>query len=241
MTEVIKGNLFSSNCQCIVNTINCVGVMGAGIAYECRLRYPKMFERYAELCQKKLINIGTLWLYKSDFKWILNFPTKYHWKYESKIEYLEKGLQKFLDTYKEKGITSIAFPILGANNGGIAENVSIQIMKKYLEKCDIPVEIYYYDPEAYDDLFIRFKKLWKSIPEQELSKKSGIRIDFVRKVKIALENDSIRSLNRLLTVKGIGDATLEKSFHFINNFKQIEKQLNFDNQMFPQDDINKGN
>ena len=59
MTQELKGNLFSSNCQCIVNTINCVGVMGAGIAYECRLRYPKMFSRYVELCQKKLIDIGT--------------------------------------------------------------------------------------------------------------------------------------------------------------------------------------
>ena len=160
MTQELKGNLFSSNCQCIVNTINCVGVMGAGIAYECRLLYPKMFSRYVELCQKKLIDIGTLWLYKTDDKWILNFPTKYHWKYESKIEYLEKGLQKFLDTYKERGITSIAFPLLGASNGGIPENISIQIMKKYLEKCAIPVEIYYYNPEAYDDLYIKFKKLY---------------------------------------------------------------------------------
>jgi O-acetyl-ADP-ribose deacetylase (regulator of RNase III) len=227
MIEIIKGNIFGSNCQCIVNTVNCVGVMGAGIAYECRLRYPQMFERYSELCKENLIKIGTLWLFKSNDKWILNFPTKYHWKYESKLEYLEKGLQKFLDTYKEKGITSIAFPLLGASNGGISESVSIELMKKYLETCDIHVEIYYYDPEAYDDHFIRFKKLWNSIPEEELSKKSGLRIDFVRKVKVALDDDNIRSLSRLLAVKGIGDVTLEKSFHFINNFKNLDQQLLF--------------
>ncbi len=238
MIKIIKGNIFSSNCQCIVNTINCVGVMGAGIAYECRLRYPKMFERYSELCKEKLINIGTLWLFKNDDKWILNFPTKYHWKYESKIEYLEKGLQKFLDTYKEKDVTSIAFPLLGASNGGIPESVSIELMKKYLERCDIPIEIYYYDPEAYDDLFLSFKNLWNSIPEQELSKKSGLRIDFVRKVKVALENDSIRSLSRLLIVKGIGDVTLEKSFHFINNYKHTDQQLMFDNPPNPDDNNN---
>jgi O-acetyl-ADP-ribose deacetylase (regulator of RNase III) len=227
--EIIKGNIFTTKCQTIVNTINCFGVMGAGIAYECRLRYPKMYERYSELCKEKLINIGSLWLYKSDDKWVLNFPTKYHWKYESKPEYLEKGLQKFLDTYKEKGITSIAFPLLGASNGGIAENVSIEIMKKYLEKCDIPIEIYYYDSDAYDDLFLRFKNLWNSIPEHELSKKSGLRIDFVTKIKVALENDNIRSLSRLLTVKGIGEVTLEKSFHFINNYNHSAQQLMFDN------------
>ena len=112
-------------------------------------------------------------------------------------------------------------------------------MKRYLEKCDIPVEIYYYDPDAYDDLFLRFKNLWNSIPEQELSKKSGIRIDFVRKVKVALENDNIRSLSRLLTVKGIGDVTLEKSFHFICNYKHSDQQLMSDNQSIS-DDKNNG-
>jgi O-acetyl-ADP-ribose deacetylase (regulator of RNase III) len=238
MIEIIKGNIFNSNCKCIVNTINCVGVMGAGIAYECRLRYPQMFERYSELCKGNLINIGTLWLFKSDDKWILNFPTKYHWKYDSKTEYLEKGLQKFLDTYKKKGITSIAFPLLGASNGGIPESVSIELMKKYLETCDIPIEIYYYDPEAYDDHFIRFKKIWNSIPEQELSKKSGLRKDFVRKVKVALDDDNIRSLSRLLNVKGIGDVTLEKSFHFINNFKNLDQQLLFENPQTPNDNNN---
>ena len=223
--EIVTGNIFTSKCQTIVNTVNCVGVMGAGIAYECRLRYPQMYEKYNELCKDRMINIGTLWIYKSEDKWVLNFPTKFHWKYESKPEYLEKGLQKFLDTYKEKGITSIAFPLLGASNGGIPEDVSISIMKRYLEKCDIPVEIYYYDPLAFDDLFLKFKDLWNLIPERELATKSGLRIDFVRKVKAALERDDIRNLSRLLSVKGIGDVTLEKSFRFIVSYKPSEQQL----------------
>lgn len=225
MIELLKGNIFNTKCQCIVNTVNCVGVMGAGIAYECRLRFPTMFKKYRKLCNDKLINIGILWLYKEDQKWILNFPTKYHWKYESKPEYLEKGLQKFLNTYKEKGITSIAFPLLGASNGGIPEGISIEIMKRYLEKCDIPIEIYNYDPNAYDDLFIRFKELWNSIPELELSKQSGLRIDIVQKIKMGLENDKIRSMSGLLSVKGIGDVTLEKAFAFITNFKDRDQQL----------------
>lgn len=194
--------------------------MGAGIAYECRLRYPIMYKRYVDLCKDKKINIGMLWLYKSEDKWIMNFPTKYHWKYESKCEYLEKGLQNFLETYKERGITSIAFPLLGASNGGIPENISLDIMKKYLTQCDINIEIYHYDPLAYDDLFIRFKALWNKIPEKELAQKSALRIDFVRKIKLALEDDRIRSLSRLLTVKGIGGSTLEKSFQFIHNYKE---------------------
>jgi O-acetyl-ADP-ribose deacetylase (regulator of RNase III) len=226
--KIIKGNIFTTDCQTIVNTINCVGVMGAGIAYECRLRYPKMYERYKELCDKKLIKIGSLWLYKSDNKWILNFPTKNHWKYKSKPEYLKLGLQKFIDTYKDKGITSIAFPLLGSSNGGIPENVSIDLMKDYLSKCELNIEIYLYDPKAVDDLYIKFKNLWNSIPEKRLAEKSGIRIDFVKKVKLAMEDKNIQSLSGLLSVKGIGAVTLEKSFSFIRNFEKEEQQLSLD-------------
>lgn len=223
--KIIRGNIFATNFQTIVNTVNCVGVMGAGIAYECRLRYPKMYEQYIELCRKKQMNIGTLWLYKGKNRWILNFPTKFDWKYPSKPEYLHKGLQKFVDTYKEKGITSIAFPILGASHGGIPKEISIGIMKQYLEKCQIPIEIYEYEPLAYDDLFEKFKELWNAIPERELSIQSGLRIDFVRKIREALRNENIRSINLLLSVNGIGEVTLEKAFHFATNYKPLQQIL----------------
>ena len=119
----------------IVNTVNCVGVMGKGIALEYKKRYPIMFKRYKVLCDLKLIKPSMLWLYKDETKWILNFPTKDHWRNPSKIEYLESGLTKFLETYKLKGITSISFPLLGATNGGIDPNVSLQIIKALLEAC----------------------------------------------------------------------------------------------------------
>jgi O-acetyl-ADP-ribose deacetylase (regulator of RNase III) len=264
MITINKGNIFTTQCQAIVNTVNCVGVMGAGIAYECRLRYPAMYERYVELCRDKKLNIGMLWIYKSEEKWIINFPTKYHWRYESKTEYLEKGLQKFIETYKEKGITSVAFPLLGASNGGIPEDVSLKIMKKYLEKCDIDIHIYHFDPYAYDDLYLKFKKLWTEIPEnilknelKELKEKEKVKLkkkldELIQKgeeknkweignimeklnekvvsvaiLKKALENDNIRSLSGLVRAKGIGDKTLEKAFHFINNYKKTKQNSIF--------------
>ena len=119
MIEIKKGNNFTSNCHTIVNTVNCVGIMGAGIAYEFKLRFPKMFQKYQQFCSNGSIDIGNLWIYKltkydnENYEYILNFPTKNHWKYPTKIEYLEKGLQKFIDTYKQKKILSIAFPLLG--------------------------------------------------------------------------------------------------------------------------------
>jgi O-acetyl-ADP-ribose deacetylase (regulator of RNase III) len=117
----IKGNIFDSKAQTIVNTVNCVGGMGKGIALEYKKKYPLMFEKYKELCSHNLFEIGKLWLYKDEQneRWILNFPTKTHWKYNSRYCYIEKGLEKFVDTYKEKGITSIAFPLLGCTNGGL--------------------------------------------------------------------------------------------------------------------------
>ena len=142
MISIVTGDLFKADVQTIVNTVNCVGVMGKGIALEYKKRYPLMFDKYKHLCDIKLLRIGSLWLYKSDDKWILNFPTKDHWKDPSKTEYLELGLKKFIETYKEKGITSIAFPLLGANNGKIDPDVSLKIMCEYLKDCDIPILIF---------------------------------------------------------------------------------------------------
>ena len=137
-------NIFNTQCQTIVNTVNCVGVMGKGIALEMKTRYPLMFEKYKKLCKDNLIDIGKLWLYKEpDDKWILNFPTKTHWKYESEYDYIEKGMTKFVETYKDKNIESIAFPMLGCSNGGLETKKVLEIMVKHLSKCDnLIVEIY---------------------------------------------------------------------------------------------------
>ena len=144
LTIINDRNIFDSQCQTIVNTINCVGVMGKGIALEMKKRYPEMFDKYKDYCDKGLIDVGKLWLYKhSDEKWILNFPTKKHWKNKSEYEYIESGMIKFIETYKERGIKTIAFPMLGCSNGGLDKDIVIQIMAKYLIQCtDLIVEIY---------------------------------------------------------------------------------------------------
>ncbi len=212
--KIITGNIFTTKCQTIVNTVNCVGVMGAGIALECRLRYPDMYKRYVELCNNKQIHIGLLWIYKSTDKWILNFPTKKHWKYPSKKEYLHSGLDKFVSTYKERGIESIAFPMLGADKGGIPQEESLSIIKRYLEPLDIEAEVYRYSPSAKDDLYQATKTWLLSQDIEYISQSTKLRKDYVEKVLNAMQSQDIHQLNQLGKIKGIGIKTLEKLFNF---------------------------
>lgn len=212
--KIITGNIFTSNCQTIVSTINCVGVMGAGIALEYRLRYPNMHKKYINLCKEKKIDIGLLWIYKAEDKWILNFPTKRDWKYPSKIEYLEAGLSKFVSTYKERGIESIAFPLLGADKGGISQEESLSIIKYYLEPLDIDIEIYKYSSNAKDDIYEKTKEWLLSQEVDYICEKTALRKNYVEKVLEAMKSNSIFQLNQLGAVKGIGIKTLEKIFYF---------------------------
>ena len=215
--KVVNGNIFTSECQTLVNTVNCVGVMGAGIALEFKFRYPDMFKRYVQLCDKRLIGIGMLWLYKAEesSKWVLNFPTKKNWKHPSKIEYLERGLSKFMETYSQKGIESAAFPVLGASNGGIPEPESLRVMESYLKDCTIPIDIYTYDPNAADDLYMRFKDTLLSKAIAELASDIGLRHDLIEKLLKAVENPEVNSISQLASQEGIGLVSLEKTFKFL--------------------------
>ena len=201
--------------------------MGAGLALECKYRYPEMFLRYKDMCDKKLLNIGKLYLYKSQKKWILNFPTKYHWKYETRPEYIEKGLIKFVATYKDKGIQSIAFPLLGAQNGGLSKEQSLLLIEKYLSNLDIPIEIYQFDPTAPDDLFENFKNTFLLHNQQTLRELTEIKVDKINKIKEILKKENLQNMGQLLTFKGIGETTIEKCFNYAMHIDTSNNQLNF--------------
>jgi len=145
MITYVVGDLFTSPAKVLVNTVNTVGVMGKGIAYDFKRIYPEMFEEYQKLYKNKELEIGKLDLYKTPHKWILNFPTKEHWRGKSKIEYLEDGLRKFTDTYDKKGIDSISFPMLGCGYGGLDWEEEVQpLMEEYLRPLPIDIFIHLY-------------------------------------------------------------------------------------------------
>ena len=135
-------NIFNTECEVIVNHVNCVGIMGKGIALQVKTKYPEVFKRYKNICDKNMLKHGLLQIVKTNDKTILNFPTKMHWKNNSKIEWVEEGLIKFVESYKERGIKSIAFPPLGCGNGNLNWEEVKLLMLKYLNNLDIKIEIY---------------------------------------------------------------------------------------------------
>jgi len=142
MLTYIQGDLFNSPAQVLVNTVNTVGVMGKGIALEFKKRYPDMFKQYKELCDNHRLVIGKLMLWYAPDHWILQFPTKEHWRNPSKMEYIEKGLVTFVQKYADYNISSVAFPKLGCGNGELAWNDVKELMEKYLK--DLPIDVYIY-------------------------------------------------------------------------------------------------
>ncbi len=143
MITYVQGNIFQSPAQVLVNTVNTVGVMGKGIALEFKKLYPEMFKEYQLRCETGQLVIGKLFLYKTINKWILNFPTKRHWRHPSRLEYIEQGLKSFASNYNQLNIHSIAFPALGCGNGELNFGRQVQpLMEKHLKNLLIDIFIY---------------------------------------------------------------------------------------------------
>ena len=92
MITYLNGNLFDSKAQVLTNAVNCVGVMGKGVALEFKTRYPKMHSEYVNRCTKGEMKIGEPWFWEDDTSQVLNFPTKQHWRNPSSLESIELGL-----------------------------------------------------------------------------------------------------------------------------------------------------
>jgi O-acetyl-ADP-ribose deacetylase (regulator of RNase III)/uncharacterized protein YwgA len=143
MVKFLLGNILKSKAQTLVNTVNCVGIMGKGIALKFKEQFPDMFNDYVERCNHNEVRLGKPYLYKRlTPPWILNFPTKGHWRSVSRIEDIVKGLKHLLQHYKEWGITSMAVPPLGCGQGQLEWKIVGPTLYRYLSQLDISVELY---------------------------------------------------------------------------------------------------
>ena len=212
--SISEQNIFTSNAQTLVNTVNCEGVMGAGIALEFRLRYPAMHERYQQLCEEKLMQPGKLWLFKAGERNVLNFPTKTSWKHPSRLEYITQGLDNLANTVHQRGISSIALPLLGADKGGLDPAVITRLIQTKLAAVAefIPVTLHLYRPDQKDDLFDKFVQHLHLHTAAELAQQTGITSKRVEAIYNAVDSDQFCQLNQLAQVPGIGVKTLERLF-----------------------------
>jgi O-acetyl-ADP-ribose deacetylase (regulator of RNase III)/uncharacterized protein YwgA len=143
MVKVLIGDLFASEAQTLVNTVNCVGVMGKGVALEFRSRFPDMFKDYEARCKRHEVRLGRPYLFRSlAHQWILNFPTKDHWRSLARIDDIVRGLKYLLGHYRRWGITSLAVPPLGCGQGQLEWGVVGPTWYRYLTQMAIPIELY---------------------------------------------------------------------------------------------------
>lgn len=143
MFKSLIGDLFSSQAQVLVNTVNCVGVMGKGVAQTFKQRYPAMFEDYAARCRAGRMLIGEPYLYHdASGAWILNFPTKRHWRSPSRIADIEAGLDYLVAHLDKWNIHSIALPPLGCGNGGLSWTEVGPLIYRKLAHLPVDVEVY---------------------------------------------------------------------------------------------------
>lgn len=142
----LANNIFNSECESVVNTINVVGVMGSGLALEFKKRYPKMYADYYLVCEQGKLKAGDVWPWenpKSNPRIIFNFATKGHWRLPSEYSYIEKGLQQLKEQIEYFKVKSICIPKLGCKNGRLSwdkvKPMIVEMHDKYWK--DIKVEL----------------------------------------------------------------------------------------------------
>lgn len=142
--EALIGDMFASPAQTLVNTVNCVGVMGKGVALKFKEIFPEMYEDYARRCTRNAVRLGEPYVYddpKSGRK-ILNFPTKDHWRSPSRVKDIERGLDYLVGHYEEWGIASLAMPPLGCGNGGLEWDEIGPLIYRKLHELPISTKVF---------------------------------------------------------------------------------------------------
>ena len=138
-------NIFDSDCDAIINTINCVGNMGGGLAAQFRLRYPVMNEAYQGACAHGQVRTGKMWTWfdRNEGRWLINFPTKDDWRHPSEISYIIEGLQDLRQVLYDLRLESVAIPPLGCGLGGLKWAEVEPLIREALADLDgVRVDIY---------------------------------------------------------------------------------------------------
>ena len=208
-----QGDIFESKCQAIINTVNCEGKMGKGLAYQFKKKFPEMEQDYVKVCLKGELYPGKLHIYQEKNFLIINFPTKNKWREKSKIEYIVIGLRKLKEEIIKKGIKSVAIPPLGAGNGGLNWNeVKFEINRGLLDMEDVVFEVY--EPST---------NINKEGKEPEINF-DVLLLAYICKNLKKVDSSNLKSVVKLLSIFSQGNmkiANLKKSTKTMKSFKEF--------------------
>ena len=221
MIYYTKKSIFNMQTDAIVNTINCKGFMGKGIALEFSLRYPDLLIKYQQKCQKNEINIGKMFYYKTDNQIIVNFPTKDDFKLPSQYDWIKKGIKDFKNTYKFHNIASIAFPPLGCGNG----ELNFNIVKKIIEEELVmePIDIYIcLDTNSAEGKELEMIKNFNDTKIEDFI--DIIEIPKAQSTLLVKYQNKIKRFYEIQNIEGIGTTTYKKLHNYFYNYKIKLKQ-----------------
>jgi O-acetyl-ADP-ribose deacetylase (regulator of RNase III) len=216
MVTYRTGNLLEAETEALVNTINTVGIMGKGIAFQFREIFPENYKLYRKAVQAKEIKIGKVFVTQIQTlhgeRYIINFPTKTNWKYPSKLEYISQGLDDLKRVIQQLSIKSIALPPLGCGNGGLDWNIVKHEIENRLS--DLNIEIIIYQPNE------RIKELFAK--------------ENVKEVNLTSPRVMLVYLLYQYTALGesVSEFAAEKLMYFLQRFGETQLKLDFKNSYY---------
>lgn len=146
MIEYKRGDILKEDAEALVNTVNCVGVMGRGVALQFKKAFPENFKAYAAACRRNEVQPGKMFVFETgqfNPRYIINFPTKRHWRAKSRMEDIKSGLDALVETIREYEIRSVALPPLGSGLGGLEwEDVREQIESALAKLTDVQTVVF---------------------------------------------------------------------------------------------------
>jgi O-acetyl-ADP-ribose deacetylase (regulator of RNase III) len=228
MIHFTEGNLLEADADALVNTVNTVGVMGKGVALMFKEAFPENFKAYEKACKAKQVRLGEMFVTEREDllgpKWIINFPTKGHWRYPSQIKWIEDGLADLARVIEEKKIRSIAIPPLGSGNGGLQWTEVRPLIEKALVSLK-DVDVIVYEPTA------KYQNVAKRAGVEELTAPRALIAEMVRRYSILGIECSLLEVQKLgyFLERIVNALNLDNKFKFefeANKFGPYSKKLN---------------
>lgn len=146
MIIISTGDMFAADVEALVNPVNCVGTMGKGLALQFKKRFPDAFRAYSHACADALVKPGSIFTFVENGRTLFHFPTKRHWRDNSRLDDIKSGLSALRKEIATRGVRSVAVPALGCGLGGLDWNVVAPEIKRALG--DLPeVNVFVYPPQ----------------------------------------------------------------------------------------------